>query len=425
MDIEKISRKESEVVMKRSSVKDMMKSASKLEQKKMNKTLEGTNLSEFCTTKQEGNTLKDYIARIKCRLLSVEKNLNAVLHDHIIIGELNNIEYELISLADWMELIREKCNEEFNEEELKEIEELFAQSGNSGYILVENLYEVFGETLPQRSSASANSAHESEMLRSNYSASDIESSEKKPETPSNEDVHNALKNLDYTSVQILKQLSNYLRVNKTNLCDLFKDEMYSEALHDQGTINVIRSQGFFVILRKIGVLPYPEHTKSSDIHKNLEDFLAINKQNYPFILFIKDLEQVLRVVEESFMDDQGVEESKTPKKSKKIVETDLQSSTAFAKLRKSLIMNGSEDLARPLEGSAAATLGRLPPIARQKSVMDDDLLEEMRNVHSNAVAEQKEVVARTSSDEALGEERRNELLEVSEEVSGEGSEIHI
>eukprot|EP00826_Nyctotherus_ovalis_P011145 TRINITY_DN12909_c0_g4_i1.p1 TRINITY_DN12909_c0_g4~~TRINITY_DN12909_c0_g4_i1.p1 ORF type:complete len:403 (+),score=89.20 TRINITY_DN12909_c0_g4_i1:789-1997(+) len=393
MDIERISKNESEVVTKRSSVKDMMKSASKFEQKKLNKTLEGTNLNEFHTAKQEGNTLKDYIARIKYRLLSIEKNLNAVLHDHIIIGEINNTEYELISLADWMELIRERCNGEFSEGELKDIEELFAQSGNSGYILVENLYELFGETLPQHNSASANSAHESEMLRSDYNASEIEKSEKKVETPSNEDAHNSLKNLDYTSVQILKQLSNYLRVNKTNLCDLFKDEMYSEALSDQGTINVIKSQGFFAILRKMGALPYPEHTKPLDIHKNLEDFLAINKLNYPFILFIKDLEQVLKVVEESFMDDQRAEENKTPKKSKKIVETDLQSNTAFAKLRKSLIMKDNEEMVRPIEGSTATTLGHLPPITRQKSIMDDDLLEEMKNVYSEAIAEQKELEA--------------------------------
>jgi len=337
----------------------------------MNRTLGNRHSSEFHISKIEEDNIQTYIERIKHRLLSMNRSMNAVIQDHIVIGELNDTEYEIISLVDLMKVLREMCKEEFSEREYNRIKEQFKQLGDEEYVFVENLLELFGETLTPRKSLPSNSIHESQILRSNYEASEIEKSEEKESETSHNDAYNKeeivklIKKLDNTSMQILKQLANYIEVNKVNLYDLLKEKIYTE----QNTINVIKSQGFFAILRKIGVLPYNQHTKDSDIHKDLEDFLSINKQNYPFILFVKDLEYILKAITE-------IEETSK----QRITESDLQLSNGFLKLNKSLHMKDNEEIPKPSENSTTTTLGNLPPILKSKAAMSEDLLEKIKDI---------------------------------------------
>ena len=95
----------------------------------------------------------------------------------------------------------------------------------------------------------------------------------------------------------MRQLGNYLEVNKIDLCNLLKSEVYNETqINEQNTMNIIKSEGFFAVLRKIGVLPYPENTKKFDIYTNLESYLSLDKQNYPFTVFIEELNRAIRLV---------------------------------------------------------------------------------------------------------------------------------
>lgn len=89
--------------------------------------------------------INSYIERIKKWLHSANKKMKELINDHVVIGEIENAEYEVISVEMLMKIVRKICPNEFTVEELKDIEELFKQLGTSDYVFVENLLEFFGE----------------------------------------------------------------------------------------------------------------------------------------------------------------------------------------------------------------------------------------------------------------------------------------
>ena len=89
--------------------------------------------------------VNDYIDRIKNKLKAANKQISKLIDDQIVIGEIDGAEYEVIAVEALMERIKNVCEDEFNEEELKDIEEIFRQIGNSDYAFVENLLEFFNE----------------------------------------------------------------------------------------------------------------------------------------------------------------------------------------------------------------------------------------------------------------------------------------
>eukprot|EP01022_Parablepharisma_sp_SALTPOND_P020243 TRINITY_DN3629_c0_g1_i2.p1 TRINITY_DN3629_c0_g1~~TRINITY_DN3629_c0_g1_i2.p1 ORF type:complete len:734 (+),score=155.49 TRINITY_DN3629_c0_g1_i2:6981-9182(+) len=244
--------------------------------------------------------VNDYMDRIKRKLSSTNKRMTDLIYDYVVLGEVDGTEYQVVPMNNLMDIIKEICSTEFAEEEFKDIEEIFAQLGNSEYVFFESLLEFFGELPLEDTPEEKNYEHPvaaSEQPKSE--ALEVEYTEDRSgEAPAEgKKKRRSVKDLDDLSVQTIMQLTKYIHENEVKLYDLLGDAITRKIVktkNKQREIDVMQSEDFFGILKRIGIEPYVEYEDSLYEHKNLSDFLCIDRTNYPTILSVKKLQQTIQ-----------------------------------------------------------------------------------------------------------------------------------
>lgn len=87
--------------------------------------------------------VNDYMERIKKRLRASNKKIGDLIEDHIVTGEIDGTECEVVPIEELMEIVKDISSNEFSEGELRDIEEIFKELGISDYVFVESLLEFF------------------------------------------------------------------------------------------------------------------------------------------------------------------------------------------------------------------------------------------------------------------------------------------
>ena len=216
--------------------------------------------------------VNEYTRRIKAGLYLVNMKMADAICNYIAIGEADNSKYEIVFISDLMKIIGKYSPNEFSQEELKNIEEIFKQLGNSKYVFVESLLEFFGELNLEEDSKSKN---DDNVETKSYHALNIEE-------------------LDETSVQIIKSLIKYIRDNEIKLYSLLGDYIVARKIKSkdrQYLIDTIETKDFFKVLNDSKLLSSP--MEDNKIYTNLSDFLSIDRNKHCYILSIKKLQDVI------------------------------------------------------------------------------------------------------------------------------------
>ena len=204
--------------------------------------------------------VNEYVDRIKKRMKENNISMKQLIQDKIEIGQTESQEFNVVRMQVLMEIIKNITGNEFNENELADVEEIFGQLGNHEIVIVDNLLDFFGEKAKKT-------------------------------------IH--LSELDEISLEILKRLSKYLQENKIKLADLFSQAIYKQVIKTkkkQKEVDVLASEDFFAILRAIEILPY-EMNDDGDEHDNLRNFLCINLAQYSSILYVNKLQKAIECFE--------------------------------------------------------------------------------------------------------------------------------
>jgi len=252
--------------------------------------------------------VNEYISRIKARLDAQGLRITELIYDKVVLGEYEGAEYEVVQMEDMMKIIQDTTGDEFSEEELKDIEAVFAQLGSPECVFVESLLELFGELPPEGTGSLPKS---SERNLGNTEGAPV-SEPPKSDAPLPENDENgvmnesnteskkkkrSIKDLDEVSVEIMMLLTRYIHENEIKLYELFNEAIIKKTIktkNKQQEIDIMNSADFFSILRMIDCLPYEKKEQDAEEHKNMSDFLCIDRNNYPTLLSVKRLQHAIQ-----------------------------------------------------------------------------------------------------------------------------------
>eukprot|EP00826_Nyctotherus_ovalis_P040900 TRINITY_DN4066_c0_g1_i1.p1 TRINITY_DN4066_c0_g1~~TRINITY_DN4066_c0_g1_i1.p1 ORF type:complete len:280 (+),score=64.21 TRINITY_DN4066_c0_g1_i1:436-1275(+) len=254
---------------------------------------------------------------MKGRLNASDKKMAELVSDVAIVGEVDGSEYAIIPIAELMELIRKVCLDEFTEDELSNIKEIFRQLGSAEHVFVESLLNFFGE-LPESKSSRDDRLNTAEKAAENKSIAE----------------------LSEASIQAIAQLANYIHENKLELNDFLSESIFKMTFKvDDKEIEVdsIRLNSLLALLKKADLLPYDE-----DEYKDLSECLCIENDMIP----VNRLQEVIKLVEGNFV-------PKTDKKAKESANNELliENKSEESNIAKTINQSNREN---PISGEEAA-----------------------------------------------------------------------
>jgi len=213
--------------------------------------------------------VEEYKNRIKQALIKTNKKIEDYINEYVMIGEIEKTEYEIVPVTKLMEAVNKICPNEFTEDELNNVKEIFNQLGNTEYVLVEDLLKFFDENWDNKNE---------EIVEDNK-------------------VWQSIAELDEISTQIIKELNKHLHENQIQLNNFLNEHTYKTGVkvdEKESELDVIKPKDFFSLLRKANLLPYEE---GDDIYKNLNEFLCVEED----IISINKIQEAIKFFENNSM----------------------------------------------------------------------------------------------------------------------------
>jgi len=222
---------------------------------------------------------EEYIQLIKECLEEKQITLPEAIQEKIALGkgEEEGETYEIIMIPDLVYALSPICSDKMGYEKIAGLGDFFRSmvDNNENYILVEDLYEIFGL---------GKEINEDNDLKSDENAKENEGIEDE------EGLLEGIEQLDNDSLGIIAQIIGYLEENKVNFFELFKESMYQQqiSIGDQEvSVDVIESKEFYRALAEAKIL--------DGEHQNLSEFLCLDKE-YPNIFLVKKIVKLIEYV---------------------------------------------------------------------------------------------------------------------------------
>ena len=200
-----------------------------------------------------------YVKRMKTCIESIGGKIGELIKSRTGIVESDEGHVEIIELHDLMFIIKDVCPNEFTDNEIDDIQEIFMQLGTQEYVFVESLLELFGE-LPEEGEANEKNQ---DQLKENQQESNKEI------------IQPNIRTLDEISQEIIFNLVFYLKVFSFEARAFFEKIVcqHSKKKKDGFEENVesIEWKAFLEKLNSISCLPESE---DKGIFENLKIFLS-------------------------------------------------------------------------------------------------------------------------------------------------------